>query len=675
MLDGFKPQYESTVTANLWRDGAVMLGKLNMDEFAMGSSNETSYYGNVINPWKRKGSNAALVPGGSSGGSAAAVAAHICAAATATDTGGSIRQPAAFTGTVGIKPTYGRCSRWGIVAFASSLDQAGPIARDVRDAAIMLKSMASVDPKDTTSVDLPVPDYEAAIGRPIKGLRVGIPKEYRVEGAPAEIDALWEQGAKWLKEQGAEIVEISLPHTKYALPAYYIVAPAEASSNLARYDGVRYGLRVPGDDIVDMYENSRAAGFGPEVKRRILIGTYVLSAGYYDAYYVRAQKVRTLIKRDFDEAWNKVDVVLTPATPSPAFAPGEITDPVQMYLNDIFTVTVNMAGLPGFRCPPDFRRMDCPSGFSLSASPSARRRCFRPRRPSSRRRAGIRPASGGESGRETHRRATVAAIDWIIQQNIIGTGDHDNLIKSITHVGDRFHELRLVPFVHEAAGPIPAIQGPCIVYGSSGLLDFARRQGWSPAGWDGPGFDATILIERLGRLALNAEARECSLREAVRIAHENGWGRIFIRPVSETKAFAGQVLALSELESWTASWLLDAEMAAASLRVIVAPARRLGREWRFFVVAGQIVSVSQYAYAGRCNIMAGAPDNVIKFASDILKLYQPSPAFVQDVAEVLDGEAGLHIVELNSVNSSGFYNCNVPAIVAALSDLVRSGSA
>lgn len=365
ILDGFKPTYESTVTANLWRDGAVMLGKLNMDEFAMGSSNETSYYGNVINPWRRKSSNAALVPGGSSGGSATAVAAHICAAATATDTGGSIRQPAAFTGTVGIKPTYGRCSRWGVVAFASSLDQAGPIARDVRDAAIMLKSMASVDPKDTTSVDLPVPDYEKAVGKSIKGLRVGIPKEYRADGMSSEIEALWDKGAQWLKEQGAEIVEISLPHTKYALPAYYIVAPAEASSNLARYDGVRYGLRVPGDDIVDMYENSRAAGFGPEVQRRILIGTYVLSAGYYDAYYVRAQKIRTLIKRDFELAWAKVDVVLTPATPSPAFAPGEISDPVQMYLNDIFTVTVNMAGLPGIAVPAGISKDGLPLGLQL----------------------------------------------------------------------------------------------------------------------------------------------------------------------------------------------------------------------------------------------------------------------------------------------------------------------
>ena len=365
ILDGFKPTYESTVTENLWRDGAVMLGKLNMDEFAMGSSNETSYYGNVINPWRRKNSNASLVPGGSSGGSASAVAAHICAAATATDTGGSIRQPAAFTGTVGIKPTYGRCSRWGIVAFASSLDQAGPIARDVRDAAIMLKSMASVDPKDTTSVDLPVPDYEKAIGRSIKGLRVGIPKEYRADGMSSEIEALWNEGAQWLKDQGAEIVEISLPHTKYALPAYYIVAPAEASSNLARYDGVRYGLRVPGDDIVDMYENSRAAGFGPEVQRRIMIGTYVLSAGYYDAYYVRAQKIRTLIKRDFEQAWAKVDVVLTPATPSPAFAPGEISDPVQMYLNDIFTVTVNMAGLPGIAVPAGVSNDGLPLGLQL----------------------------------------------------------------------------------------------------------------------------------------------------------------------------------------------------------------------------------------------------------------------------------------------------------------------
>ncbi len=369
ILDGFKPVYESTVSGNLFREGAVMLGKLNMDEFAMGSSNETSYYGPVTNPWRRNGSNQALVPGGSSGGSASAVAAHICAAATATDTGGSIRQPAAFTGTVGIKPTYGRCSRWGIVAFASSLDQAGPIARDVRDAAIMLKVMASVDEKDTTSVDRPVPDYEKVLGKSIKGLRVGIPKEYRPDGLSSEINALWDKGAQWLKEQGAEIVEISLPLTKYALPAYYIVAPAEASSNLARYDGVRYGLRVPGGDLTETYENTRAAGFGREVQRRILIGTYVLSAGYYDAYYVRAQKVRTLIKRDFDEAWAKCDVVLTPATPSAAFAPGEITDPLQMYLNDVFTVTVNMAGLPGIAVPAGLSSDGLPLGLQLIGKP------------------------------------------------------------------------------------------------------------------------------------------------------------------------------------------------------------------------------------------------------------------------------------------------------------------
>jgi aspartyl-tRNA(Asn)/glutamyl-tRNA(Gln) amidotransferase subunit A len=377
VLHQFRPAYESTVSANLFNDGAVMLGKLNMDEFAMGSSNETSYYGNVINPWRRKGSNAALVPGGSSGGSATAVAAHICAAATATDTGGSIRQPAAFTATVGIKPTYGRCSRWGIVAFASSLDQAGPIARDVRDAAIMLKSMASHDPKDTTSVDLPVPDYEAALTGNIKGLRIGIPKEYRMEGMPGDIDALWHKGAEWLRAQGAEIVEVSLPHTKYALPAYYIVAPAEASSNLARYDGVRYGLREKGDDVISMYENTRAKGFGREVQRRIMIGTYVLSAGYYDAYYVKAQKIRTLIKRDFDEAWNKVDVILTPATPSAAFAPGEITDPVQMYLNDIFTVTVNMAGLPGIAIPAGLDRAGLPLALQLIGKPFDEATLFR----------------------------------------------------------------------------------------------------------------------------------------------------------------------------------------------------------------------------------------------------------------------------------------------------------
>ncbi|MBX3580952.1 MAG: Asp-tRNA(Asn)/Glu-tRNA(Gln) amidotransferase subunit GatA [Rhizobiaceae bacterium] len=373
VLDGFKPRYESTVTANLWADGAVMLGKLNMDEFAMGSSNETSHYGPVVNPWRARGSNADLVPGGSSGGSAAAVSAFLCAGATATDTGGSIRQPAAFTGTVGIKPTYGRCSRWGIAAFASSLDQAGPIARDVRDAAILLRSMASVDPKDTTSVDRPVPDYEAALGRSVRGMKVGIPKEYRVEGMPEEIEALWQKGIAWLKDAGAEIVDISLPHTKYALPAYYIVAPAEASSNLARYDGVRYGLRVPGKDIVEMYENTRAAGFGREVKRRIMIGTYVLSAGYYDAYYLQAQKVRTLIKRDFEQVFDAgVDVILTPATPSAAFRIADqdmAADPVKMYLNDIFTVTVNMAGLPGIAVPAGLDANGLPLGLQLIGKP------------------------------------------------------------------------------------------------------------------------------------------------------------------------------------------------------------------------------------------------------------------------------------------------------------------
>jgi aspartyl-tRNA(Asn)/glutamyl-tRNA(Gln) amidotransferase subunit A len=369
ILDSFRPEYESTVSQNLFDDGAVMLGKLNMDEFAMGSSNETSYYGPVKNPWRAKGSNADLVPGGSSGGSAAAVSAFLAAGATATDTGGSIRQPAAFTGTVGIKPTYGRCSRWGIVAFASSLDQAGPIARDVRDAAILLKSMASVDHKDTTSVNLPVPDYEAAIGKSLKGKKIGIPKEYRVDGMPEEIEAVWQQGIAWMKDAGAEIVDISLPHTKYALPAYYIVAPAEASSNLARYDGVRYGLRQDGKDILDMYEKTRAAGFGTEVKRRILIGTYVLSAGYYDAYYIRAQKVRTLIKRDFELAFAAgVDAILTPATPSSAFGIADqdmANDPVKMYLNDIFTVTVNMAGLPAIAVPAGLDHKGLPLGLQM----------------------------------------------------------------------------------------------------------------------------------------------------------------------------------------------------------------------------------------------------------------------------------------------------------------------
>jgi aspartyl-tRNA(Asn)/glutamyl-tRNA(Gln) amidotransferase subunit A len=368
ILEGFVPTYESTVSANLWRDGAVMLGKLNLDEFAMGSSNESSYFGPVVSPWRRPGSNVKIVPGGSSGGSAAAVAARLCYGATATDTGGSIRQPAAFTGTVGIKPTYGRCSRWGIVAFASSLDQAGPIARDVRDAAILLRSMAGYDAKDSTSVNRPVPDYEAAVGASIQGKTIGIPKEYRLDGMPAEIAKLWDDGVAWLKAAGAKIVEISLPHTRYALPAYYIVAPAEASSNLARYDGVRYGLRVPGKDIIDLYENTRAAGFGKEVRRRIMIGTYVLSAGYYDAYYVRAQKIRTLIKRDFETAFAAgVDAILTPATPSAAFGQGEkgSGDPVEMYLNDVFTVTVNMAGLPGIAVPAGLSSEGLPLALQL----------------------------------------------------------------------------------------------------------------------------------------------------------------------------------------------------------------------------------------------------------------------------------------------------------------------
>jgi aspartyl-tRNA(Asn)/glutamyl-tRNA(Gln) amidotransferase subunit A len=372
ILHNFVPTYESTVTANLWRDGAVMLGKLNNDEFAMGSSNETSSFGPVVSPWRRRDSNAKLVPGGSSGGSAAAVAANLCLGATGTDTGGSIRQPAAFTGIVGIKPTYGRCSRWGVVAFASSLDQAGPFARSVADAAILLRSMAGHDPKDTTSVDLPVPDYEAAIGRSIKGMKIGIPREYRVEGMEAESEAFWQRGADWLRAGGAEIIDVSLPHTRYALPAYYIVAPAEASSNLARYDGVRYGLREPGRDVIEMYERTRAAGFGREVRRRVMIGTYVLSAGYYDAYYLRAQKVRTLIKRDFDECFRAgVDAVLTPTTPSSAFAIGEKgkADPVEMYLNDIFTVTVNMAGLPGISVPAALDTHGLPLGLQLIGRP------------------------------------------------------------------------------------------------------------------------------------------------------------------------------------------------------------------------------------------------------------------------------------------------------------------
>ncbi len=372
ILDGFVPAYESTVSERLWRDGAVMLGKLNNDEFAMGSSNESSCFGPVVSPWRRQGSDAKLVPGGSSGGSAAAVAARLCAGALGTDTGGSIRQPAALTGIVGIKPTYGRCSRFGIIAYASSLDQAGPFARTVRDGAILLRSMAGFDPKDTTSVDMPVPDYEAALGRSVKGMRIGIPREYRVDGMSGEIETLWERGAAWLKAAGAEVIEVSLPHTKYALPAYYIVAPAEASSNLARYDGVRYGLREPGRDIIDMYERTRAAGFGKEVRRRIMIGTYVLSAGYYDAYYLQAQKVRSLIKRDFDDCFAAgVEAILTPTTPSSAFAVGEkgAGDPVEMYLNDIFTVTVNMAGLPGISVPGGLDAKGLPLGLQLIGRP------------------------------------------------------------------------------------------------------------------------------------------------------------------------------------------------------------------------------------------------------------------------------------------------------------------
>ncbi len=329
ILDGFQPKYESTVTANLWRDGGVMLGKTNLDEFAMGSSNETSYYGMAVNPWRREGDEAPLVPGGSSGGSASAVAAGLAPAAIGTDTGGSIRQPASFSGIVGMKPTYGRCSRWGVVAFASSLDQPGPMTRSVRDAAIMLQSMAGHDPKDSTSANMATPDFEAALGGGIKGLRIGIPADYRVDGMPAEIEALWAQGIDWLKAQGAEVAEVELPMTKYALPAYYIVAPAEASSNLARYDGVKYGLREDGENLIDMYEKTRAAGFGAEVQRRILIGTYVLSAGYYDAYYLKAQKVRTRIAQDFAAAFESVDALLTPTAPSPAFGQGEkLADPI-----------------------------------------------------------------------------------------------------------------------------------------------------------------------------------------------------------------------------------------------------------------------------------------------------------------------------------------------------------
>jgi len=367
MLRGFVPPYESTVTANLWRDGAVMLGKLNMDEFAMGSSNETSAFGPVKNPWKSKGSNAELTPGGSSGGSASAVAADLCLAATASDTGGSIRQPAAFTGTVGIKPTYGRASRFGMVAFASSLDQAGPIARNVDDAALLLKSMCSFDVKDSTSLDIPTPDWSASVGKSVKGLRIGVPSEYVVDGMPEAIQKLWADGMEWLRDAGCEIVPISLPHTQYALPTYYIVAPAEASSNLARYDGMRFGHRAQGtSSLTDLYETSRAEGFGAEVKRRLIIGAYVLSAGFYDAYYVRALKVRRRIAEDFDNVWGKVDAILTPSTPSAAFALGDKqVDPLQMYLNDIFTVTANLAGLPGISVPAGVDAGGLPLGLQV----------------------------------------------------------------------------------------------------------------------------------------------------------------------------------------------------------------------------------------------------------------------------------------------------------------------
>ncbi len=375
ILGGFKPEYESTITTQLWNSGAVMLGKLNMDEFAMGSSNETSAYGPVTSPWRRDGSDVALTPGGSSGGSAAAVAADLCMAATGTDTGGSIRQPAAFTGIVGVKPTYGRCSRWGVVAFASSLDQAGPMTKTVRDSAIMLEAMCGHDPKDSTSADLAVPNFEAMLTGDIKGKKIGIPKEYRLDGMPDEIEKLWAEGAEMLKAAGAEIVDVSLPHTKYALPAYYVLAPAEASSNLARYDGVRYGHRATlesGEGIDDMYMRTRAEGFGAEVQRRVMIGAYVLSAGFYDAYYRKAQRVRTLIKKDFDDVFAAgVDAILTPATPSAAFGLGEMADadPIKMYLNDVFTVTVNLAGLPGVAVPTGLDSQNLPLGLQLIGRP------------------------------------------------------------------------------------------------------------------------------------------------------------------------------------------------------------------------------------------------------------------------------------------------------------------
>lgn len=375
ILDGFKPEYESTITSGLWDRGAVMLGKLNMDEFAMGSSNETSTYGPVVSPWRKAESNMDLTPGGSSGGSAAAVSGDLCLAATGTDTGGSIRQPAAFTGIVGVKPTYGRCSRWGIVAFASSLDQAGPMTKSVRDSAIMLEAMCGHDPKDSTSADIPVPNFEAALTGDIRGKKIGIPKEYHLDGMPDEIEKLWSDGAAMLRDAGAEIVDVTLPHTKYALPAYYVIAPAEASSNLARYDGVRYGRRAKlekGDGITQMYERTRAQGFGHEVQRRVMIGAYVLSAGFYDAYYRRAQRVRTLIKQDFDKVYDAgIDAILTPATPSAAFGLGDMVDiePIKMYLNDVFTVTVNLAGLPGISVPAGLDKDGLPLGLQLIGRP------------------------------------------------------------------------------------------------------------------------------------------------------------------------------------------------------------------------------------------------------------------------------------------------------------------
>ncbi|MCH2458203.1 MAG: Asp-tRNA(Asn)/Glu-tRNA(Gln) amidotransferase subunit GatA [Henriciella sp.] len=377
ILGEFTPTYESTVTQQLWDRGAVMLGKLNMDEFAMGSSNETSRFGPPANPWRREGSNQNLTPGGSSGGSAAAVAADLCLGATASDTGGSIRQPASFTGTVGIKPTYGRASRYGMVAFASSLDQAGPIAKTVEDSAILLEAMCGHDAKDSTSLPEPVPAWRESVKQGVKGMKIGIPKEYRVDNMPEEIEALWAQGIKWLQEQGAEIVDVSLPHTKYALPAYYIVAPAEASSNLARYDGMRYGTRVQGDNLVGTYEGTRSEGFGAEVQRRLMIGTYVLSSGYYDAYYLRAQKVRTKILNDFIEAYEKCDALLTPTCPSAAFAYGEKADPVQMYLNDIFTVTANLAGLPGISVPAALDSQGLPLGLQVIGKALDEASCFR----------------------------------------------------------------------------------------------------------------------------------------------------------------------------------------------------------------------------------------------------------------------------------------------------------